>query len=185
MPDEPVPALDLDAAWKSPTLPVCASACVSRWMARARHAVDQVAQQPLRILPLGHVVDVMQVAAQLVASRPGDIEAGVGDRQRRRHARDPAADDQRARTGCAFPCGRRASAPRAPPPSVPVPSPCGRLFRLVDVNPGALLAQVDHFQVRIQPGFADDALKQRFVRAVAAAGHDQAIAVPSAIAFLM
>ncbi len=141
-------------------------------------AVDQVPQQALWVLALGDEVDMMQVAAEFTAAlHQVHIEAGVGDGQRGGHPRDSPADDQGGalrrpfdlldRAGQGQPLGRDAHL---------FEGAAGRAGRILAMDPGAVLAQVDDLdEGRVQAGFAGQALEERLMRAWAAGGDDQAI----------
>ena len=144
------------------------------------HAIHQIAQQPLRIVTFGHVIQVIEIPAQhLGAFDEVHVVAAVGDGERGRHARHPAADDQGCRLAQILVFVDR---PRGQHPPHGHAHQLLRFaigeFGLLPVHPRALLAQIDQFQqIRIQPRHAHHAVEQGFVRAIAARGNHDVVEI--------
>ena len=140
----------------------------------ADHAVDQIAQQPLGVLPLGDVVDVAQVPAQFrLPLHQGHVVPRIGDGKGSGHTGDAATDDQSALHGLKRQFTDRLGHPHAGHrhPHQFLRLPCGP-WRIVHVAPGTMLTDVDHLQqVGIQPRLPYHLLEQRLVRPMTTRSH--------------
>ena len=140
--------------------------------------VDGAFQQSADILPVQGVVEVPQVAAQLVFFlQQIDFIPLVGDFQSGRHSGDAASDDDRLVNDRHLVFAERLDHARIGDRH---PDKVFRLVRrlalLLHVNPGALVADVRHFeQVLVQAGLPHGLPEQRFMRSGGAGGHDDPV----------
>ena len=142
--------------------------------------VDGAFEQSADVLSVEGVVEVPQVAAQLVFFlEQVDFIALVGDLQSGRHAGDAASDDDRFVDDRQRVFAERLDHARIGDRH---PDEVFRLIRrfrlLLHVNPGALVADVRHFeQVLVQAGLPHSLPEHRFMGSGRTGGHDDPVQV--------
>ena len=145
-----------------------------------RHPLDQVIHIGLHRFAVPGMVELAGMAAQeILFLYQGDVVALVGQAQGGLHTGHAAADNQ---TGLGdrqieF-LQRRLQAHSGHGHADLVLGPMGGGFRLVLVNPGALIPDVGHLkEVLVEAGFLDGLLEGGFMGARRAGGHHHAVEV--------